>query len=42
MYLGVGRKRMSNYTPEYEIDDFIDGCECCAMNLEILEGKENE
>jgi hypothetical protein len=31
---------MSNYTPEYDIDDFVDGCECCAMNIRILEGEE--
>ena len=32
---------MSNYTPEYEIDDFVDNCECCAMNISILEGDNN-
>ena len=30
---------MSNYTPEYDIDDFVDNCECCAMNINILEGE---
>ena len=30
---------MSNYVAEYDIDDFADNCECCAMNLEILEGE---
>jgi hypothetical protein len=33
---------MSNYTPEYDIDDIVDGCECCAMNVEILEGGGDE
>jgi len=33
---------MSNYTPEYDVDDFIDDCWCCAMNLNILEGEDNE
>jgi hypothetical protein len=33
---------MSNYTAEYDIDDFVDNCKCCAMNLEILEGAGNE
>jgi hypothetical protein len=33
---------MSNYTAEYEIDDIADNCDCCAMNLEILEGENNE
>ena len=28
---------MSNYTAEYEIDDIADNCDCCAMNLEIME-----
>jgi hypothetical protein len=25
---------MSNYTPEFISDDFVDGCDCCAWNLE--------
>jgi hypothetical protein len=32
---------MSNYTAEYEIDDIVDNCDCCAMNLEIME-EDNE
>ena len=25
---------MANYTSEVIEDDFVDGCDCCAMNLE--------
>jgi hypothetical protein len=30
---------MSTYTEEIEYDDFVDGCWCCDMNLDILEGE---
>jgi hypothetical protein len=29
---------MSNYVAEYDIDDFVDNCECCEINRKILEG----
>ena len=25
---------MSNYTPDYIADDLVDGCDCCAWNME--------
>jgi hypothetical protein len=25
---------MSNYTAEFIADDIVDGCECCALNME--------
>jgi hypothetical protein len=28
---------MSTYIEEIEYDDFVDGCDCCDMNLAILE-----
>ena len=33
---------MNNYVAEYDIDDFVDGCDCCEMNIKILEGEGNE
>ena len=25
---------MSNYTPDFIADDLVDGCDCCAWNME--------
>jgi hypothetical protein len=25
---------MSNYTPDFILDDLVDGCDCCAWNME--------
>jgi hypothetical protein len=33
---------MSTYVEEIEYDDFVDGCWCCDMNLDILEGEGDE
>jgi hypothetical protein len=29
---------MSIYVAEYDIDDFVDNCDCCEINRKILEG----
>jgi hypothetical protein len=28
------KKILRNYTPEFILDDLVDGCDCCAWNLE--------